>query len=88
MRLNLGYLLLSKAVSQRLERERTFVDDFAMALQKHLKSGSVSRNSLIPGALENGAQLKTYFGDLIVITERDREHKPRTTVVLWDERGV
>jgi hypothetical protein len=84
----LGYVLFSKAISARLKRDPVFGGDLGAALHKHLRSYRVDRPSLIPGMLENGALLKTYFNDIVIVTQKDLNKNPRTSVVFREEIGV
>lgn len=84
----LGYVLFSKAISERLKRDLVFGGDLGAALHKHLHSYKVSKSSLIPGMLENGALLKTYFNDIVIVTQKDLNKNYRTSVIFREEIGV
>jgi hypothetical protein len=79
MLINIGYILPSNAILKRLKTSPTFAQDFGIALQKHLRNFT---------KLNVGAPFKTICGDVIIVTEKDLNQMPRTSIVLWDEGSI
>jgi formate-dependent nitrite reductase cytochrome c552 subunit len=87
MLFDIGYVVISRNVLEKM-RSSSFAYQLANALHKHMYHNDFENTSMIPEMLDQGAQIRTRYAELIAITEKDKNKMPRTSIVLWDEGGV
>jgi len=94
-KIDLGYVLLSAKVAVGLRSDFRFAEFVGRCLHRHLNgdTGSVHQEPWQTElAIKSGTYRSSYIDhpagfELRVITERDRNQMPRTSVVFVDEGG-
>jgi hypothetical protein len=85
MILSLGYVLISARVVRQMGRDQLFAVHVGESLGRHIRGDWGCDRVVLE--YEYCKSVHARYGNIMIVTEPDKNHMPRTTVVFLEEVG-